>query len=98
MKLSSRHTDFSVCCKSVKKMFELWLIIFPTKQLDVRFCLIVQNDNRVQVCIYGRIFLMMREILINGTNKKTHAVFNLFCILVPFCDYFICYKYEECKN
>lgn len=38
MKMSSSHTDFGLCCKSVKKkMFELWLIIFPTKQPDVRF-------------------------------------------------------------
>lgn len=37
-------------------MYELWLIIFQTKQADVRFCLIVQNDNRVLSCIYGNIF------------------------------------------
>lgn len=78
-------------------MFELWLIIFPTKQPDVRFlshCTEWQHSAAVLTWTwYSR----------NEGNpqswkkikKTTHAVFNLFSMPVSVCDDVSC---DDCKN
>ncbi len=74
----------------------MWLIVFATKQCDVsnvRFCLIVQNENSA----FMEIYLGMRETLINVTNKENNTLCNLFCTLVPYVMIF-CEKHQEMQN